>query len=328
MDTNDHIGVIVARKLSGEASMPELKDLQEWLEADPANSMAYDQMMKIWEKGAVTLPQHQFNTASAWAAVDENISRLSSKRKAAVISLPWVKRSIAAAVILIILAGGWFIWSSNNVHWQTFAATDSNKTFTLPDGSSVLLRKGGSLDAPAEFKADKREVRLIGEAFFKVQHDASHPFEVNTNHSIVTVLGTSFLVNSTFTYDKVLVVTGKVHVKSKENPENQVTLLADEDVFLSNKLNTTGKVTNSNYLSWNTGTLNFKNAPLFEVLDEIEDYYSVQLEIAPDQAASTALLKLTVRFDNQPLDQVLDELRLLTGMQTRKENNNIIFYKK
>jgi transmembrane sensor len=328
MEPNDHIAVIVAKKLGGEATESELNDLQNWLGADPINGLAYDQMMKIWEKSATALTHQRFNPESAWTFIEVNISKLSSKPRRIVIPASWIKGLAAAAAILVILLGAWYFWPSNNLHWQTFAARDSNKTLTLPDGSSVLLRKGGSLDAPAEFKGEKREVRLKGEAFFQVQHDANHPFQVNTSNSVVTVLGTSFLVNSNQSSDKVVVTSGKVNVTEKGNEGNQVVLMAGQDAVLVNKSFIMGKVADSNYLSWNTGLLNFKDIPLKQVLEEIEHYYNVPIALAADQAAAGSSIKLTVRFENQPIGQVLDELSLLSGMQIRNENNNIIFYKK
>lgn len=328
METNDHIAVIVAKKLGGEATESELKDLQDWMASDPINALAYTQMMKIWEKSDAALPHQRFDPVYAWTIIEENISKLSSKRRRIVFQVSWVKGLAAAAAILVILLGTWYFWPSNNLHWQTFAATDSNKTLTLPDGSSVLLRKGSSLDAPAEFKGEKREVRLKGEAFFQVRHDAHHPFQVNTKNSLVTVLGTSFLVNSEIVAGKVVVASGKVNVQSKEEPSTQVTVSTGEYAVLSNKEYMTGPVVDSNYLSWNIGFLNFKEAPLDWILSEVGHYYSVNIDIAPGQAEAASKVKLTVRFENQPLEQVLDELSLLGRMQVKKENNNIIFYKK
>lgn len=328
METNDHIAIIVAKKLGGEATELELSELQNWLDADPINALAYDQMMKIWDKSAAALPHQRFNPESAWTIIEENISKLSSKPKRVVIPAYWIKGLAAAAVILVILLGTWYSWPSNNLHWQTFTADSNNKTLTLPDGSSVLLRKGSSLDAPVEFKGAKREVRLKGEAFFQVQHDANHPFQVNTNHSVVTVLGTSFLVNSEIVAGKVVVASGKVNVQSKEEPSNQVTVKTGEYAVLSNNDHITGPVVDSNYLSWNTGFLNFKEAPFDWILSEVGHYYSVTIDIASDQVEAASKVKLTVRFENQPLEQVLDELSLLSRMQVKKENNNIVFYKK
>jgi ferric-dicitrate binding protein FerR (iron transport regulator) len=328
MEPNDHIAIIVAKKLSGEATEPELEDLQNWLDADPINALAYDQMIKVWEKSQATLLHQQFDIAAAWTIVEENISKLASKRRRIVISLPWVKRLAVAAAILIVFGGAWYYWSSSSRNWQTFSAIDSNRTFNLPDGSTVLLRKGSSLEAPSEFKGDKREVRLKGEGFFQVQHDANHPFLVNTEYLVVTDLGTSFLVKSEAVAGKVVVASGKVNVQSKEEPGNEVTITAGEYVLLSNKDHVTGTVIDSNYLSWNTGLLNFKDTPLENVLDEVGHYYNVTVDLASDQEAGFSKIKLTVHFDNQPLGQVLEEISLLSGLQIKNENNTIIFYKK
>jgi len=88
------------------------------------------------------------------------------------------------------------------------------------------------------------------------------------------------------------------------------------------------QVSDSNFLSWKTGQLDFKNTPLKKVLADIGHYYSIPVTLAPDQGALLESLPVNVRFDNQPIEQVLDEIRLVTGLQTRHEGNTIVFFKK
>jgi transmembrane sensor len=66
----------------------------------------------------------------------------------------------------------------------------------LPDGSRVWLNAGSRLIYP-EFFADKnREVLLIGEAFFDVEHNEKQPFIVQTSDLRIKVLGTRFNVSA------------------------------------------------------------------------------------------------------------------------------------
>ncbi len=39
----------------------------------------------------------------------------------------------------------------------------------LPDGTEVVLNSSSSLRYPSRFADDKREVKLVGEAFFSVE---------------------------------------------------------------------------------------------------------------------------------------------------------------
>jgi len=66
----------------------------------------------------------------------------------------------------------------------------------LSDGTKVQLNAETNFRFPFNFKAGSREVFLEGEAFFEVAPDPARPFIVHTSKAVITVLGTSFNINS------------------------------------------------------------------------------------------------------------------------------------
>ena len=62
----------------------------------------------------------------------------------------------------------------------------------LPDGSEVWLNAESTIEFPTAFHDGLRQVRLQGEAYFKVAHDERSPFIVTSEQMNVRVLGTSF----------------------------------------------------------------------------------------------------------------------------------------
>lgn len=90
----------------------------------------------------------------------------------------------------------------------------------LADGSTVTLQPGALLHYPARFGGGQRVVRLEGEAFFDVFHDAGHPFRVLTDELETTVLGTSFSVRAVPGQGAatVRVRTGRVRVQASPGP--------------------------------------------------------------------------------------------------------------
>src|SRR5690606_37260897 len=68
------------------------------------------------------------------------------------------------------------------------------KYVQLPDGSSVVLHRNSTLKYPQTFDSTKREVYLIGEAFFEITKNAEQPFFVYAGEVIAKVHGTSFSV--------------------------------------------------------------------------------------------------------------------------------------
>jgi ferric-dicitrate binding protein FerR (iron transport regulator) len=66
-------------------------------------------------------------------------------------------------------------------------------TVTLPDSSVVYLNSGSTLTYPEKFAADKREVSLEGQGWFKVYASRTYPFYVNTSRGMTLyVYGTEF----------------------------------------------------------------------------------------------------------------------------------------
>jgi len=329
MSSSDNILNLITKKLDGQASGPELEQLQEWLLADPLHQREYDDMLTIWEKSPGALRHSSFNTHHAWARINEQIQQKSKPQQPTVRVArltATVKWMAAAAVLLGIVATGWYLLG-NQLGWQVITAA-TNQSVQLPDGSTVLLRQGSILKYPSTFDAGERRVQLTGEAFFQVTHHAQQPFLITTEHAAIKVLGTSFLVNAQPAKDEVVVVTGKVSVTDKAREANQVVLEAGKRTVLKNNQFAQDIVTDSNYLSWNTGLLHFSNAPLAKVLEDITHQFGITVEIASAITSTTDAIPVNVTFDHQSLDQVLDELQLITGLVAKKEADKVVFYQK
>lgn len=331
MYTNDEIPAIVAKQLNGQATLQELEQLQLWIAADTANQQEYEELVKIWEHSEHVLGPALFDTGAAWQKMDaaiRNGQHNNATAPAKVVRFSFVKRIAVAASVLVVIASGWYLWTINHASWQTVTAKDQNISLQLPDGSAVLLRKGSVVKYPAAFAKKERQVELTGEAFFQVRHNAQQPFVVITPVTEIKVLGTSFLVRATAASNEVAVTTGTVSVTEKDAADNQVTLVAGQKAVLQNNQFTQTILTDSNYIAWKTGTLDFKQTPLVKVLEDISNYYGVTVGFAPGSEAVAGNRLVTVRFDNQPLEEVLEELRLITGLQTKKENDKVLFSQK
>ena len=70
--------------------------------------------------------------------------------------------------------------------------TDRKYDIVLEDGTHVFLNASSRLTYPLVFPADKRVVRLEGEAYFEIAKDARRPFFVETDRLKVQQYGTSF----------------------------------------------------------------------------------------------------------------------------------------
>ena len=133
----------------------------------------------------------------------------------------------AAAAISMLLIGAILTLNpfSGTITTDSIAVVNKTKTadsqpqsILLSDGSYVLLSPGASLSYPEQFVEHSRKVELIGEAWFDIQRDTLHPFQVVTNEVTTTVLGTSFSINSLPEKARIAVkvTSGKVLVASKD----------------------------------------------------------------------------------------------------------------
>lgn len=331
MNQKEHIISLIARQLQGLATPQEADELRQWLQSDAACQQEYDDMAAIWQKSGRLLAEPSFNTEVAWLKLDDQIAlRTAKERKPlhTLISIFYKPAAKVAAILILASTAVAGYWWHRQSQWQTFTATAQNETLTLPDQSVVVVRKGSTLTYPKHFDKAARRVALTGEAFFSVQHNEQQPFFVITGHAEVKVLGTSFLVNSTNANDEIVVVTGKVNVADKNENNNKVILTKGQRAVLNKDHHFyQDQVTDSNFIAWKTGQLNFNNTPLSQVLQDISHFYGVSIEAAPGLQAAARTIPVTVHINNQPLEQVLDELKLITGLQVKKENDKTLFYR-
>lgn len=332
MSPGDHIMNLIAKELGGRATPEELGELHQWLNLDPANRQEYKELVTVWHDSFRIMAEQSFSADAGWARVATRAMPAetagSPVRNINPVAYLYRKRiAVAAAIIALFIIGG-YLWNHYRTSWQELVAANNNQSLQLPDGSTVLLRKGATLRYPLHFDGEERLIRLSGEAYFRVQRNENQPFVIVTGQAAVRVLGTSFVVKANNQTDEVIVMTGKVSVISKHKAGSKVELTAGQRTLLQNDQFLQSQVSDSNFIAWNTGLLDFKQAPLEKVLEEMQDYYEVPIALDSQQKAATAGLTVTLRFNNQPLEQALEEIRLVTGLSMKKENNKVVFYMK
>ena len=138
----------------------------------------------------------------------------------------------------------------------------------LSDGSRVWLNAGSSITYPATFTGEKREVSIRGEAYFEIAGNKNKPFIVNTANEQITVLGTSFNVNSYADepFTKTTLVEGSVKVNDA--------LLKPGQALLD------GKIVTANVqqdIAWKTGYFDFTGLPFDRALRQLARWYDIEI---------------------------------------------------
>jgi len=241
----------------------------------------------------------------------------------------WVKIIIAASVSVALGAGYLFRqqidnWADPVKYQETVTAKGQIELIELPDGTSIWLNADSKLRYPDKFKGDTREIALLGEAFFKVAHDNSHPFIIHSGKINTTVLGTSFNIRA-YNDDKTIkiaVLTGEVGITTPNSavkhpvmmltPNMQAVFTKTDQTLVAEKLNDASLI-----ISWRQGELQYRNAPLSDVLADLQRKYNVVIK------ADKGLLgcRLYADFNNLPLQKVLKLIDALIDSRVVKEGN-------
>lgn len=208
----------------------------------------------------------------------------------------------AASIALVLIAYSFWYKKADNKGLITdphFAASSEWKEITnttaapllvrLPDQSRVILQKNSLVRYPARFDAQKREILLLGEAFFDVQKNPEKPFLVYANGLVTKVLGTSFTIRSVENEPNVTVSvkTGLVSVYSEQrkkvsDPEaegivlipNQRAVFQKDKALLSRTLVEKPEVVVPEEA---LPSFIFENVPAAEVFETLEKVYGIDV---------------------------------------------------
>jgi len=189
----------------------------------------------------------------------------------------------------------------------------------MAEGSSVTLNNDSEIQYPEVFGEQERIVILKGQAYFEVLKNSA-PFVVYTQNARVEVLGTSFDVNSRGMQTKVIVKSGEVILSLIENTEGVLLHKNEMSIILKNdKPHEISKVDAEYVLGWLNDIFVFNKTPLIEIIQEIERYYGINIEIEDN----IKNLELTGEFTNQPAEEVIDLVCLALNLNYNYENDII-----
>lgn len=192
----------------------------------------------------------------------------------------------------------------------------------LSDGSRVWLNAASKLKFPVSFSGKKREVELIGEAYFEVQKDSLCPFVVRSGEVSLEVLGTSFSVASYHgePFSAVL-VEGSICVTASQK---ECILKPGEKILFENGRLSVCSVDVDLHIAWKDKCFGFENAVLEEVVQMLERWYGVDFLIMDEQVRGLRFTGKLPKYDN--LDKVLEILQLTTNIRFVVQSNRIEVY--
>lgn len=295
----------IAQLETGRMSSKDLEALKEWMGRSPRHLAEIRKVARVSAKTNVL------------ADMASSISAAAIERRSAVLETPPWRRFFPQAAIagvalaLALTISVQFMAPTTPGAEPIVIATEIGGygEETLEDGSTVRV----NTDSEIEIAFDKkwRQVRLLrGEAFFDVAHDPARPFTVHAGDKVVQAIGTAFAVRWTDGDLSVTVSEGRVayaptlgslnrdeipsagiagspdaiNAVATVSPANPVMLSAGQKLSIPIGLESTTVAAVAtreieSELSWRDGLLEFSQRPLGEIIDEVNRYTDVRIEI-------------------------------------------------
>ena len=324
---HNHIDLLIANYLSGEASQAERDELNRWIGESPANKRIFEETQQIWAKSQTYFSAPEISSDRE-KIKDQIIQQLSKPTKAVSLST-WIYRVAAILALPVMLGIGWYLGSaeisSETQMSEVTAPKGQISKCVLADGTEVWLNAGSTLKYDAALKGNLREVNLDGEAYFKVSKNKHKPFVVSTEHARIKVLGTIFNLKAYSGENKVetTLEEGSVEFSMNDSATKPLELKPGEQVVynISEKKITVGKVETYLHTAWTDGKFVFKDADLKTIVAELERLYDVRIHLDND-----SLLNLHFRgmFEyEQNIFSALEALERTTSMKYRMKGRDI-----
>lgn len=251
-----------------QVSEADLADWLRWCERDAENLQAFERMQADWND--VKAIRERTTVASQAKPVSRSTWKIAA----------------AIAGLAVLLGGvGWSVLGSRDSDMTQIAATTSNQTTALPDGSSLTLRAQAVVRVNFDGEQRRLELQPDSAAYFKVHHDATRPFVVRAGDLTIQAVGTAFDVRREADVTSVTVEEGKVRISAGD--EQWFATAGERFEFKPSEHRVAlSRTSVSNALRWRDGEFAYDRVALSTVLRDINRYSTRQIRVADNETAS------------------------------------------
>ena len=245
-------------------------------------------------------------------------------------------RVVPIAIFVLVGAGAVWLYTGTSKKQPTITSIASlTKKFTerkeqryllLPVSTQVWLNAASSLEFPDEFKENKREVYLTGEAFFDVKHADNIPFLIHTKNVITTVVGTAFNIKAYPDQKVIIVSVSRGKVKVSRNDQLIATLTKGQQVKVNNtkdkEVVIEKEVAVEKINSWQQGDLVYDDMAFEDIVKDLQNVFNVEIKI---EDPAIRQLNITTSFNRDiGAQKAVTILCRFTKKQLINENGTLI----
>jgi transmembrane sensor len=355
--------VLLSKKLSGEASPDELKELENLVLEHPEWQYAIQNLEDLWKHQP---PRDDLQAEDAYMLhlhrmTEKNIPFDNHSTATPIVRINTRARRKwywAAAAVLVVVSGLYaFGILFNKENTATLAsAKEVNEVTTrpgsktkiqLPDGSVVWLNAGSRLTYNKQYGQQLREVTLTGEGYFDVVKMKDKPFIIHTSNINIKVLGTAFNVKA-YPEDKhteTSLIRGSIEVTINNRPDNKIILSPNEKLIVENELAVNSEkaggkegqpaisIDKLKYsirdstvaeTQWVENRLVFNDESFAELAVRMERWYAIEITIADPGLEQK---RLTGNFEKETIEQALEALKISIPFKHEQTGNKIIIHR-
>lgn len=298
----------VVRLEAADLGDAEALAFDAWLSASPENALAFDDALSVSQAYADAGP------AVATQLSARRVAPRPDRR-----ALMGFGAAAAAAVVAVVAAPQ--LAGPATDTYET--AKGERRTLRLDDGSTVELNGGTRLTV--RFARDGRYVTLAeGQAIFDVAHDARRPFLVAAGDRTVRVVGTQFDVRRLAGKLSVTVARGAVEVRPSGGLDGKAYRLHPGqrlDHVEGGAQSRVASAAPEEVLGWRSGRLVYRQQPLREVVEDLNQQFSTPIQIEDADLAATPISGVLV-LDNQAA--VIRRLALLVPISPVRSGAGVI----
>jgi transmembrane sensor len=344
---NERVWNLIAKKLAGEASSGDLKELESSLRLDPDLHYSLEALYDMWKKKSSQEPE-QAETAFQKhmdRMYAEGIDMGSAGNSSTIEEFPnspsrFMNWKTLAFIVsgFFLLTIGYYFYSAHDSNaisqkqvWEVVTRNGSKTSLLLPDGTTVWLNAGSRLSYDSLYNGKLREVTLSGEAYFDVVRNPAKPFIIHTGKINIKVLGTVFDVKS-YPGEKTMetsLIRGSIEVSFPSMPSKKIILKANQKLIIDKTeiasinnhkkesallpvisiqhINRVGSDSLIAETGWMQNRLYFNDMSFQDLLDNMERKYGVTFQL---KDSSLAAIHFTGSFKDETVTQALDALRL------------------
>lgn len=314
-----YIDELIAKYLAGEALPDEAIMLDDWRASTVENNLYFIQSKKAFQLHA----DKPIDTKALFERVNKQ-----KQVRGKVISLHsfFTPIRIAASIILISIVGVLaYAVLKTTTQPDTILSSgliDIQKE-QLADGSNVILNKKSKLTLIGGFNDRQRKVKLEGEAYFEVIHNADKPFLVDAGGLLIEDIGTAFNIKANPESDSVWVwvTEGVVELtagsqQKKINANQSAVYVKATRQILDNPYDDA-----ENLVAYATRRFVFKAQPLKAVVSTINNAYGKVLVLENKNIFNC---QITVTFNNDSPETIANVIAETLGLTVQKKGN--LFY--